>query len=579
MASARSCCAGARARSSRCDRRSWAEGRALPRASRPTPCADCGLKTAISWRGRPWSSTAATSRTRSTTRRAPTSRSSAGSPARSWWCSRASRCQWTRRSRRCVCAASSPTRCWRSSAAASRRRRCCGGSPSAAVLSGPALAARIPALRPHVVERVIETAARRNGVIATAVWIPGADMPLLTAVDMRMVLQIGVCYGIDVNADRAVELLEHPRRGLRPALRRPRAPGRGPAGRLGGQGRRGLQRARARSDARPSSTSSAGRWPTSPTCARWPSACAPKTGNRGAATRSSTIPVMGRALLEDRIEAVLETVQKPSRYIGGEANQVRKPQATALVALCYPDAYEVGISNQALQILYQQTNRREGVAAERVYCPWPDMADAMRREGLPLFTLESWRPVREADLLGITLQAELTYSNVLEVLDLAGIPLRAADRGEGDPIVVAGGPSASNPAPLAPFFDAVLHGRVRARVRRRARRHRRGPRPRRAPRARWPRTRTCTCRNAAGTRSNGPCTPTSASRRTRSRSSCRTRRRSSRGRRSRSCAAARAAAASATPARGTGRCASVRPTRWPRPGSHSCAAPATTSCP
>jgi radical SAM superfamily enzyme YgiQ (UPF0313 family) len=167
---------------------------------------------------------------------------------------------------------------------------------------------------------------------------------------------------------------------------------------------------------------------------------------------------MGRALLEDRIEAVLETVQKPSRYIGGEANQVQKPQATALVALCYPDAYEVGISNQALQILYQQTNKREGVAAERVYCPWPDMADAMRRERLPLFTLESWRPVREADLLGITLQAELTYSNVLEVLDLAGIPLRAADRVDGDPIVIAGGPSASNPAPLAPFFDAFFMG-------------------------------------------------------------------------------------------------------------------------
>jgi radical SAM superfamily enzyme YgiQ (UPF0313 family) len=167
---------------------------------------------------------------------------------------------------------------------------------------------------------------------------------------------------------------------------------------------------------------------------------------------------MGNALLEDRIEAVLETVQKPSRYIGGEANQVRKPQATSLVALCYPDAYEIGISNQALQILYQQVNGRDGMAAERVYCPWPDMADAMRRQRLPLFTLESWRPVREADLLGITLQAELTYSNVLEVLDLAGIPLRAAERGEGDPIVVAGGPSASNPAPLAPFFDALFMG-------------------------------------------------------------------------------------------------------------------------
>src|SRR6185295_18607973 len=167
---------------------------------------------------------------------------------------------------------------------------------------------------------------------------------------------------------------------------------------------------------------------------------------------------MTQQLLDRRIEAVLETVQKPSRYIGGEANQVLKPTATSVVALCYPDAYEVGISNQALQILYSQLNARPAMAAERVYCPWPDMADAMRREGLPLFTLETWRPVREVDVLGITLQAELTYSNVLEVLDLAGIPLRAADRGEGDPIVVAGGPSASNPAPLTPFFDAFFMG-------------------------------------------------------------------------------------------------------------------------
>src|SRR3954453_6822733 len=163
-------------------------------------------------------------------------------------------------------------------------------------------------------------------------------------------------------------------------------------------------------------------------------------------------------LLDEKIEAVLETVQKPSRYIGGEANQVRKPQATRLVALCYPDAYEIGISNQALQILYAQVNAREAFAAERVYCPWPDMADAMRAECIPLFTLETWRPVREVDMLGITLQAELTYSNVLEVLDLAGVPIRAAERGPSDPIVIAGGPSASNPAPMAPFFDAFFMG-------------------------------------------------------------------------------------------------------------------------
>ena len=195
---------------------------------------------------------------------------------------------------------------------------------------------------------------------------------------------------------------------------------------------------------------------------------------------------------------MLETVQKPSRYIGGEANQVQKPQATTVVALCYPDAYEVGISNQALQILYQQVNGRTGMAAERVYCPWPDMADAMRREGLPLFTLESWRPVREADLLGITLQAELTYSNVLEVLDLAGIPLRAADRGEGDPIVVAGGPSASNPAPLAPFFDAFFMGESEEAFEDGPGRHRHGARPR-GPAGRARReSRTCTSRDAGG---------------------------------------------------------------------------------
>src|SRR6188472_1333149 len=167
---------------------------------------------------------------------------------------------------------------------------------------------------------------------------------------------------------------------------------------------------------------------------------------------------MTQQLLDRRIEAVLETVQKPSLYIGGEANQVLKPTATSVVALCYPDAYEVGISNQALQILYQQVNARPAMAAERVYCPWPDMADALRREGLPLFTLETWRPVGECDLVGVTLQAELTYSNVLELLDLAGIPLRSADRGGDDPIVMAGGPSASNPEPLAPFVDVFFMG-------------------------------------------------------------------------------------------------------------------------
>ena len=164
--------------------------------------------------------------------------------------------------------------------------------------------------------------------------------------------------------------------------------------------------------------------------------------------------------LEQTIESILPGVQKPSRYIGGESNQVVKDpeSATARVVWSYPDAYEIGISNQALQILYSMVNERTGAWAERTYCPWPDMADAMRREQVPLFSLESWRPVRDADLWGMTLQHELCYTNVLEMLDLAGVPLHAADRGEGDPIVIGGGPCASNPEPLAPFFDCFLIG-------------------------------------------------------------------------------------------------------------------------
>jgi len=164
--------------------------------------------------------------------------------------------------------------------------------------------------------------------------------------------------------------------------------------------------------------------------------------------------------LEQTIESILPGVQKPSRYIGGESNQVHKdPEtATARIVWSYPDAYEIGISNQALQILYSMVNERTGAWAERAYCPWPDMADAMRRADVPLFSLESWRPVRDCDLWGITLQHELCYSNVLEMLDLARVPLRAADRTEDDPIVMGGGPCASNPEPLAPFFDCFLIG-------------------------------------------------------------------------------------------------------------------------
>jgi radical SAM superfamily enzyme YgiQ (UPF0313 family) len=164
--------------------------------------------------------------------------------------------------------------------------------------------------------------------------------------------------------------------------------------------------------------------------------------------------------LEQTIESILPGVQKPSRYIGGEPNQVRKdPEtATARVVWSYPDAYEIGISNQALQVLYTMVNERTEAWAERAFCPWPDMADAMRREQVPLFALESWSPVRNADLWGMTLQHELCYTNILEMLDLAGVPIHAADRTQDDPIVMGGGPCASNPEPTAPFFDCYLIG-------------------------------------------------------------------------------------------------------------------------
>jgi len=151
-------------------------------------------------------------------------------------------------------------------------------------------------------------------------------------------------------------------------------------------------------------------------------------------------------------------VEKPARYIGGEVGSVRKQDYSLLLALSYPDVYEIGIANQAVQILYSLVNHGSSAWAQRVYCPWPDMSALMREKDIPLFMLESWEPVSSADLWGITLQHELTYSNVLEMLDLAGVPLRQDRRGEDYPLVFAGGPSASNPHPMAAFFDFIIIG-------------------------------------------------------------------------------------------------------------------------
>lgn len=128
------------------------------------------------------------------------------------------------------------------------------------------------------------------------------------------------------------------------------------------------------------------------------------------------------------------------------------------VALVYPDVYELGMANQALGILYERLAAIEGVSPERAFVPWRDMAHAMRDTGVPLFTLESCTPLAETDLIGITLPYELTYTNILETLDLAGVPLRAATRKDSDPLVIGGGPCAFNPEPVAPFFDGILIG-------------------------------------------------------------------------------------------------------------------------
>jgi radical SAM family uncharacterized protein len=158
------------------------------------------------------------------------------------------------------------------------------------------------------------------------------------------------------------------------------------------------------------------------------------------------------------VEPLLVRVERPARYIDSEFGARRFSGASYRAALLYPDTYELGMANQAIAILYDLLNGVDGVSADRVFVPWKDMAAAMRAAGVPLFTLESVSAVRDCDLLGITLPYELTYTNVLEALDLAGIALRAVDRGEGDPLVVGGGPCAFNPEPVAEFFDALLIG-------------------------------------------------------------------------------------------------------------------------
>jgi radical SAM family uncharacterized protein len=161
-----------------------------------------------------------------------------------------------------------------------------------------------------------------------------------------------------------------------------------------------------------------------------------------------------------RLEPLLPRVAKPVQYIGGELNSVVKDWESARVrwALMYPDAYEVGLPNQGLQILYEVLNGRDDVLAERTYSVWPDLEALMRESGIPQFTVDSHRPVGAFDLLGVSFATELGYTNLLTALDLAGIPLAAADRDDSHPLVLAGGHAAFNPEPIAEFLDGAVLG-------------------------------------------------------------------------------------------------------------------------
>lgn len=164
--------------------------------------------------------------------------------------------------------------------------------------------------------------------------------------------------------------------------------------------------------------------------------------------------------LRPRLDPILPTVEKPGRYVGLERNVVRKvlPDAAVTVALAFPDTYEIGMSHTGLKILYEIVNRRADFACERTYAPWVDLERRMREERIPLFTVESFAPVADFDVVGFSLQSELNYSNIPNMLDLAGLPVWQSERRELDPIVLGGGPCTANPEPVADFFDAFLIG-------------------------------------------------------------------------------------------------------------------------
>src|SRR5215510_10506636 len=154
----------------------------------------------------------------------------------------------------------------------------------------------------------------------------------------------------------------------------------------------------------------------------------------------------------------IDRVAKPMRYLGGEYQAVIKDEAAARVCLAFPDVYDIGMSHLGTKIIYSLLNRDPRIACERAFAPWLDMEAELRERGLPLVSLETQRPLCEFDVIGVSLQYELTFTNVLTLLDLGGIALRAADRAEDAALVLVGGPTASHPEPIAPFIDAAFIG-------------------------------------------------------------------------------------------------------------------------
>src|ERR1044071_4576640 len=163
---------------------------------------------------------------------------------------------------------------------------------------------------------------------------------------------------------------------------------------------------------------------------------------------------------KDALDGILPLVEKPARYTGGEWNAIRKAadDITTRIALCFPDTYEIGMSHLGLKILYGLLNSREGWQAERGYAPWPDMEARLRERDIPLLSLESYTPLSHFDVVGFSLQYELTYTNVLTMLDLGRIPLRTGERTLDDPLVIAGGPTVYSSEPVAEFIDVIVVG-------------------------------------------------------------------------------------------------------------------------